>query len=374
MKQPAAESTSPKNTLDQQALSQWLNRNLAPDGEVRILSSKVPATGYSALTVLLDVEIEQGGSTTRGELVLRLEIPGKHVFLDTDIARQGQMMSALSRFGIPVPQVLAVESDTSILGGKFLLMDRVEGVSLPQSPNYHQAGLLTELDAGGRSRLWIDAVSTIARINMLNWRDGFEFLNRPQYGEPGLDQYLGWIVAWRDEAMENQPNPIIDKAIARLLERQPHNRHVNVLWGDSNPGNYLFSSSGSVVAVLDFEAAALGPAEIDLAWWFFMDEMLSFGQQRQSGLPEKREQIALFEAIIGRPVADLEYFELLAAVRIALVIARTANVLIKAGKLPASNKTALYNPAAQLLAMRLGIEGGEAGEDYAAFGAVMNDR
>lgn len=370
----SSDEKSPRKVIDEQALSQWLSHRLAPDGEVKILSSKVPATGYSALTVLLDVEIIQGGSTEQRPLVLRLEIPGKHVFLDTDIARQGRMMMALSRFRIPVPRVLAVESDTSILGGKFLLMERVDGVSLPQSPNYHQAGLLTELNAGGRGRLWIDAVSTIARINMLNWRDGFEFLNKPQYGEPGLDQYLGWIEAWRHEAMEKQPNPIIDQAIARLRALQPDNNHVNVLWGDSNPGNYLFSRSGDVVAVLDFEAAALGPAEIDLAWWFFMDEMLSFGQQRLSGLPERREQIALFEAIIGRSVADLEYFELLAAVRIALVIARTANVLIKAGKLPKTNKTALYNPAAQLLAARLGIAGGETGADYAAFSAVMNDR
>lgn len=360
--------------IDTAILTHWLADTLAPGSDIRLLSSAVPATGYSALTILLDAEIVSAGVSAVHHLVLRLEKPGQHVFLDTDIVRQGQMMRALGDVGMPVPRVLAIEADPTVLGGKFLVMERVQGVSLPQSPSYHLAGLLTELDDSGRRRLWNDAVSTIARINRLDWTQGFEFLDRPGYGKPGLEQYLGWLYAWRDEAMAGEADPIIDRAMARLMAEQPFNHHVNVLWGDSNPGNYLFNGDGQVVAALDFEAAALGPGEIDLAWWLFMDEMLSFGHQRQSGLPSREQQIALYEAILGRRAEDLDYFELLAAVRIALVIARTANVLIAAGRLPFDNKTAHFNPAIQLLAARLDMPGIDIGDHFAEFSRVMNSR
>ncbi|MFA5495259.1 MAG: phosphotransferase family protein [Porticoccaceae bacterium] len=360
--------------IDTATLTRWLADTLAPGSAIRLLSTAVPATGYSALTMLIDAEIVNGGAGAVHSLVLRLEKPGQHVFFDTDVARQGQMMRALGNFDMPVPRVLGIETDPAVLGGKFLVMERVEGVSLPQSPCYHVAGLLTELDDGGRCQLWNDAISTIARINRLDWNQGFGFLDRSRYGKPGLGQYLGWLSAWRDEAMAGAADPVIDRAMARLTAEQPFNHHVDVLWGDSNPGNYLFGRDGQVVAALDFEAAALGPGEIDLAWWFFMDEMLSFGHQRQSGLPSREQQIALYEAILGRRVEDLDYFELLAAVRIALVIARTANVLIEAGRLPPTNKTAHFNPAIQLLATRLDMPDIDIGSHFAEFSQVMNSR
>lgn len=374
MHQASPGGDAANSPIDQEALARWLTPILAPEGEVRLIAIKVPSTGYSALTVLMDAELRDSGGTRVRPLVLRLEKPGQHVFLDTDIARQGEMMMALGRFGLPVPRVVGIESDARLLGGKFLVMDRVEGLSLPQSPNYHIAGLLTELDDKGRRHLWDDALATIARINQLNWREGFQFLDKPRYGPPGLGQYLGWLQAWKEEAMEGQPDPVIDRALARLVSEQPLNPHVNVLWGDSNPGNYLFNPGGDVVAALDFEAAALGPAEIDIAWWFFMDEMLSHGHQRLPGLPSREEQLALYEAILGRRVSDLDYFELLAATRIALVIARTGNVLIKAGRLPPSNRVAHHNPAVLLLAMKLGIVPDDMGDHFAEFSRVMNDR
>src|SRR5690606_10410489 len=374
MHQAGSGGDTAKSPIDQQALAGWLGSRLAPGGAVRITGLRVPSSGYSALTVLVDVAVTEAGETRMRPLVLRLEKPGQHVFLDTDIARQGEMMMALGRLGVPVPRVVGIESDTRLLGGKFLVVDRSEGVSLPQSPNYHVAGLLTELDDKGRRHLWDDALSTIARINQLDWRNGFRFLDKPQYGPPGLGQYLGWLEAWKREAMAGEADPVIDRALARLMSEQPLNPHVNVLWGDSNPGNFLFNPRGDVVAALDFEASALGPAEIDIAWWFFMDEMLSHGQPRQPGLPTRDQQLALYEAILGRRVSDLDYFELLAATRIALVIARTGNVLIRAGRLPASNRVAHHNPAVLLLAMKLGIVPEDMGDHFAEFSRVMNDR
>lgn len=370
-----AEDTAPIITsVDLNALKQWLTRALSADREVSLHSISIPSTGYSAQTILFDLEMIKSGLAQSRKLVLRLEKVGQHVFLDTSLVRQGEMMQALGRCAIPVPAVVGVETDTSLLGGQFLVMERSQGTSLPQSPNYHVAGLLTELQPPQRRLLWEQALSTIARINRLNWREGFEFLNKPEYGTPGLVQYLTWLKAWRDEAMNQQTNEVLDAALEWLFARQPVNAPVDVLWGDSNPGNFLFTRDGQVSAVLDFEAAALGPAEIDLAWWFFMDEMFSAGHARQTGLPDRAEQIALFEQHLGRPVEHLDYYEVIAAIRIALVLARSTNLLIEAGRLPASNKTAHRNPALQLLAEKIHCEAEPVDADFSEFMAAMNER
>ena len=357
--------------LDRESLQKWLNQQLG--GGVTVRALHAPTNGYSAATLLIDADIESAGIVTARRWVLRLEKQDRHIFRDTDIARQGQMMRALAAHGLPAPNVIAIETDSAVLGGKFLLMDRIDGVSLPQHPNYHSEGLLTRLAAGRRRSLWADAITTIASINALERSPDFDFLDKPQYGAAGLDQYLGWLAAWRDEAMEGRANPVLDAALNRLLGDKPDNRHVEVLWGDSNPGNFLFSESGGVAAVLDFEAAALGPAEIDLGWWFYVDDLISFGSERLPGLPDRAEIIALFEATLGRKTSDLAYYEMLAALRMGLVIARTVNLLIRSGALPPDNTAACNNPCTQWLAMHMNIPAGDTGADFMAFTQAMND-
>lgn len=358
-------------TIDKNNLQHWLQQQLYPNDNCSIVNIAVPGSGYSAITGLVDVDVN--GQTQ--QLVLRLEKSGEHIFLDTDIGRQAQMMSALSQqTSIAVPGVRGLETDSRVLGGQFIVMDRVEGEALPQNPAYYSAGLLTRLNPENRFQMWTEAVEAVAQINRLDWQPGFTFLDKPYYGSPGLDQYLGWLGAWRDEAMDHQSNPVLDQAIATLLADKPHNTHVDVLWGDSNPGNFMFSEAGQVTAVLDFEAAALGPAEIDIGWWFFIDSMINFGVEPLAGIPDKAQLLASYEAKLGRKVQQLDYYELLAAVRIGLVIARTVKLLIKSGRLPADNRAATINPVTQMLAARLGIEGITAGPDYMAFAQAMSER
>src|SRR3546814_10851741 len=107
---------------------------------------------------------------------------------------------------------------------------------------------------------------------------------RSAYGPAGLDNYLDWIAAWRAQACGAEAHPVIDPAILWLSRNKPSGPAVELLWGDSNAGNFLFAPDGSVIAALDFEAAAIGPAEIDLSWWFFIDDMLSRSEEHTSEL------------------------------------------------------------------------------------------
>jgi aminoglycoside phosphotransferase (APT) family kinase protein len=355
-------------------LSGWLRTHLAGGADLAIREMTRPKGGFSAHTLLVKVAINHGDVWNDHDWVIRLEQSGRQLFLDTDIGRQAEVMRQLATRGIRVPVVLAVELDRSVLGGQFLVMERVYGHSLPQHPSYHAAGLLHDLSPHLRNALWRDALTTIGRINRNDWRDGFTFLDKPAYGVAGLDQYLGWLAAWKLMATDGRPHPVIDAAMDYLSSEKPAAPHVDVLWGDSNPGNILFSDDGSVAAVHDFEASALGPAEIDLAWWFFLDEMLSLGESRLVGLPDRATEIAMYEEALGRRVANLDYYQVLAGVRICLVVVRSTQIYIKDGRVPPTSRAGFDNPIVDLLARRLGIATNGASDDYMVLVTAMNQR
>jgi aminoglycoside phosphotransferase (APT) family kinase protein len=357
--------------IDLAPLSDWLRRNPALGRDCRIIGATMPKTGFSADTLL--VELADSASGTRA-LAVRIEHPGRDTFLDATIERQARMIAGLHAAGIPVPGLIGYEVELDPIGAPFMVMERVDGRSLPQHPSYHVAGWLHEIDEGLRAQVWANALGTMAAINRLDWQGGFGFLHSAAYGAPGLGAYLAWVGAWRDAACGDRGNTVIDAGLAWLESNRPADPGIELLWGDSNPGNVLFAEDGSVAAALDFEAAAIGPAEIDLAWWFFLDEMLAAGQPLPAGMPDASQQIAIYEAALGRPVRDLDYYRTLAGVRMSLVMAQTVSHLIADGLLPADSRAGLANPASAMLAQMIGAPSPGDFADYMQMVAVMNRR
>ena len=323
------------------------------------------AVGSSATTLICAITYGLGGTELKRDIVLRLESAAGPIFLDTDLRRQGEMMSALARSGIPTANVIGVEPDERVLGAPFMVMDRVSGRSLSRS---NRDGWLFELEPAERGAVWRNSIDAMARINRLKWDGGFEALNNTRHlGQPGINQYINWLIAWHTEILAGDKHKLLDPAMDYLRAAKPGSGHVDVLWGDSNPGNFLFADDLSVAAVLDFEAAALGPAEVDLGWWLMMDERRCGEGGRLEGLPERDQMVAVYEESLGRRVDNLPYFEVLAAVRMTLVVIRTVQRLIGEGKLQATCGAGLGNPYCVMLANKLGLSEPGVGEDFQQF-------
>lgn len=345
-----------------EALERWLGERLGVN--VASVEFGRASNGFSAETLFAKVNGRDGAERN---VVLRLEQPGGEIFLDTDIDDQARVLQALADNGVPSPPLLALESDRSIVGRRFLAMERVGGRNFPQAPSYYVNGWVRELDAAGRAAVWHNALSLLGQINRLTPADGFAFLDRPHHGLAGIDQYLGWLRAWRTEAVGPGPNRVIDAALDWLDANRPADIPVSLIWGDSNPCNILFNDDLTVSAALDFEAAALGPAEIDIGWWFFLDGVRGRDKDKLSGVPDRAECIAIYEAALGRSAVAVDYFEILGGVRMSLVIARTARRLVESGVLPADTPVALENPMAAALAELIGIAPPPIGDDFRAF-------
>lgn len=347
-------------------LRAWLD-----DPGLEIVRVESAANGFSAQTILAEIGASDG---SRREIVLRFEHPGMEIFLETDIALQAEVAKGLGRHGVPAPGIIGVECHGAVYGRRFMAMERAPGRGFPQAPSYLVAGWVKELPPEGRQQVWINALSMLGRIGRIDGPGDFAFLDRPAYGATGIVQYLGWLRAWRNDVLGTEGHAIIDAGLEYLEANPPQGLPTSLVWGDSNPGNMLFMDDLRIGAVLDFEAAALGPAEIDLGWWLFLDRRRSDGHPPLAGKPDRAECIAITEQELGRPMRAMDYFEIMGGVRMSLVVARTIARLKQRGALGPDNDAAMYNPIAGMLARLLDLPQPEAGDGFRQFVAAASGR
>jgi aminoglycoside phosphotransferase (APT) family kinase protein len=346
---------------------EWRNLTVAPM-DVQL------GSGFSAEIFFVDVAYEDDGGEQRRTLVVRRQPQTFEVVFGSDLSLQANMMAALDARGdVPVPAWVGIETDPELLGAPFLVMGRVEGQAATQRPNYNVEGWLVELSPQERGRAFANALEALAKVHAIDWREGFSFLDRPDRGAPGLDQYLGYLSEWHASLKRDRSMPIVDAAMAYILENKPAEAEVCVLWGDPTPSNTMWRPDGSVAALIDWELAALGPPELDLAWWLYFDDLFSrrFAVTRLDGLPGKDETIAIYERASGRTLRHMDYYDIVVALRMALVAAGAFDRQVAIGNIPPGNSSLDNNLMTLYLAERLGLPLPELGADFRAFMANL---
>ena len=342
---------------------EWLNLTLAP------LNVQL-GSGFSAEIFFVDVTYNDAAGAHARTLVVRVQPQSYEVVFGSDLKIQANMMKALNeKGGVPVPDWIGLEEDTELLGAPFLVMGRVEGQSATQRPNYNVEGFLVGFSPELRLKAWSNAIEAFAKLHALDWRDGFTFLARPDRGTTGLDQYIGYIKEWHAFAGKGRAMPIADAAMEYVLKNKPAEADTCVLWGDPTPSNTMFMPDGSIAALIDWELAALGPPELDLSWWLYFDDLFSrrFGAKRLPGLPTREETIAIYEAASGRKTRDMEYYDIVAALRIALVVVGAFDRQVSIGNISAANESLNANLMTLYLAEKLNLPLPVFGADFTAF-------
>ncbi len=154
------------------------------------------------------------------------------------------------------------------------------------------------------------------------------FLARPQHGDTALRQQVGYERWYYDWARDGVSYPLIESTFAWLEAHWPDERETVLNWGDARVGNILYRDF-TPVAVLDWEMATMGPREVDVAWMiflhdFFDDMAVRFGLAGMKDFMQRDSIMAEYEELSGQPVRNLEWFEVFAALRFAIVSVRTS--------------------------------------------------
>ncbi|MBI2767043.1 MAG: phosphotransferase family protein [Chloroflexi bacterium] len=283
----------------------YLRRRLPAADDVTIARLSGMPAGASNETVGVDLRLSCDGHEFELPLVLR---PQRHhgILAPYDIGRQFAVMRALAATDVPVPPVLWYERDPAVLGVPFFFMGRVHGETLPL---FWYGGSHARLAA---------AAETLARIHAVDWRAaGLGFLLPDPAVSPLPSPLHTELAQWRGRAehLRVAHSPLLIALGSYLAANEPADARHALLHGDPNPGNYLFRGD-SVVAVLDWELAAIGDPRSDLG--FYAALLTVFG-----GMPGDGGRSVLseaYEGMTGTPQHNLAYYEALGLYRMAIVM------------------------------------------------------
>jgi aminoglycoside phosphotransferase (APT) family kinase protein len=341
-----------------QTISSWLADHRPEWQQLELGELQMPGgTGFSNETLIFDASWTADGQQRSQGLVLRVEPTTYRVFLEADFENQFRVIRALGESGgVKVAPMIGFEPDPAVLGAPFFIMGKVLGVAPADAPPYNQEGFLVEMTPEQRERLWLSAVDQLAAIHRVDYRQlGFEFLSKPARGATGLEQQ----VAYYDEAFawaaDGKPQPVAEQAWSWLQAHVPADRPTELSWGDSRIGNMLFHD-GECRAVLDWEMVSLGGREMDLGWWLFLDRFHTdgYGLARLPGMGSRDDTILEWQSRTGLKAADLEFYEVFAGFRFAVVMIRLAQMAEEWG-LPVPPDMETNNPVTHVLAHLLDI-------------------
>jgi aminoglycoside phosphotransferase (APT) family kinase protein len=294
--------------------------------DARIANWRAADRGLSTETFLFDLQQEgDDGPTTMMQLVFRRP-PANSLYPDYDLTRQVMVMNRLRDTPIVVPTVCWLDRNDKDLGTPYYVMEQVPNIGTASDyPSYHSQGLYFDASPDQRATMWWGCVQAIADIHALDWRSlRLDKLLMPQRGARPLEQivaYCAEMLSWASK--ENRRTEFVE-AVEWLRDNIYEPEHLVLCWGDSRLSNILYGQQFEVAAVLDWELAYIGDHEADLAWLLFLDWACSEyeGVPRLDGTPSREQTVARYEQLTGRPVRNLRYNEVLAAVEIGLPVSR----------------------------------------------------
>ena len=338
------------------AFTRWLADALGADGLVLGASGAPPFNGASNDTLVVQASWTVSGSAHAGGFVIRRPPVGASLYEHYDLTAQYATMAALVDTDVPVPPLIGFEADTSVLGSPFYVMGEVAGQAPPDLPPYTQVGWLLPLSTEDQARLYAASIEMLARVHCLD-ASALALSHLP--GGPdggGLRAQLASVESWYRWAVTGVANPVLDATLAWLLANQPAASPEGLNWGDARIGNMMYRDLVPV-AVLDWEMAAIGPAEVDLGWWLFLYRFHTegMGAPPLPGFPDDARTVAMWEVAVGRPAHDVHYYQVLAGFRFGIIVLRAARKMVAAGQLAPEQSYERVNGATLILADLLGL-------------------
>ncbi len=304
-------------------LARWLADRLGT-GTVVLTDWRRPDGGYASDTVFVRASWSRSGAAYVEDLVLRTPVAGPGTFADYDLVAQWHAQRAAADAGVPVADP-RLEEDPAWIGRPFVVMRRVDG---------HVAGgvpvadpWLLALDEADRGRVARGLVEVLARVHravppgpaVVPHRDNGAELDH-------WEAYLHW-------SSGGAPLSTLVDALDWCRRHRPVDEPApTLLWGDARLENVVVGDDLAVLAVLDWDMAAVGAPWHDLAWLTSLDTTMEhlFGR-RLPGWPDRTATIAAYEEATGGTVGGLDWYETLALLRSTALLTRLGYLRRDAG-------------------------------------------
>ncbi len=284
----------------------WLRQEGSWGSDVEVIALRRPGVGYSSNTFLVDLSGDPGE-----RIVLRLP-PDRDTHMGDNLQRQVRVQNALAAADIPAPSPARHEPDDRWLGQPFLVMPCVDG---------HVGGEVPAIDewvSGSSSEqqatLYDSFTDRMADVHRFDWRSGPSGLLEVLRGSD--DRLVDHVDYWRTYlawATDGAPPSRVVARLDRAAATAPVvDLPTSLLWGDARLGNAIFDDDRHVVALIDWETACIGPAELDVGYWLGLEAVVDdLMGTRVAGFADRDRTVTRYEDRLGRALVDLGWFETL---------------------------------------------------------------
>lgn len=280
------------------------------------------------------------------QLVLRMPPPGARAVGPADVVGQARLLQALKRNGVPVPAVRWLGSDPRWLGRPFSVVERLEGasVSLEDPAAAPPAAELAEAALG--------AAEVLAHLHRLDWSSVAPFLGPPLEAAEDVTRWDPFL----ERAAEPELVALAPTLRSMLLAAAPPAPRTGIFHGDFQWSNLLLDR-GKLVAVLDWELAAVGPVLNDLGWLCLFSDPESWAPPFDlPAVPPPRDLVSAYERASHSNVGALGWYRALAGYKFAIIAALNLG-LHRRGKRPDPFYELLVPSVPRLLARGLALLG-----------------
>ncbi|XP_006148057.1 acyl-CoA dehydrogenase family member 10 isoform X1 [Tupaia chinensis] len=255
------------------------------------------------------------------QLVLRKKPPGTLLPSAHAIEREFRVMKALASAGVPVPHVLDLCEDSSVIGTPFYLMEYCPGL-IYKDPS------LPGLEPSQRRAIYTAMNRVLCKIHSVD----LKAVGLEDYGKQGdylARQVQTWIKQYRASATGRIPT--MERLIEWLPLHLPRQQRTAVVHGDFRLDNIMFHPEKTeVLAVLDWELSTLGDPLADVAYSclahhlpssFALLKGISDCDVTQLGIPTVEEYLSMYCLHMGiPPVENWNFYMAFSFFRVAAIL------------------------------------------------------
>lgn len=287
-------------------------------GDVRVSDVRQVGTaaGGSNGTLLFQAEFYSAEGRVSRDFVLRF-LPVKGLFQKYDIAAQFNLQHALEATDVPVPIQYWLDQTGAYLERPGYIMGRVRGESPPMT--WMTSGIIKDASPEDRGKMFSAHIKALATIHAVDWRAaGLEWMQERASGSRPMEREVNWYsdaLAW-----SKMPSYVEMLAPVRawLIANEPDDVETVICHGDANLGNYMFDGV-DITAVVDWEMSFLGAPECEVCYLMIGDQMIQNDVAPLEGVPSYEAFKQEYEAVSGRRLKHMPYFELHTFYRVAVI-------------------------------------------------------
>ena len=234
-----------------------------------------------------------------------------------DMAREYRVMSALARTPVPVPAMVMLCEDTSVIGAPFYVMEYVDGSILRHTKD------TSDLDDAQRTALAHRLIDTLADLHEVDPVT----VGLGDFGH--ADGFLLRQVRRWTEQLERSRTRVIpgsDNLAAELARCVPVSQRASVVHGDYRLDNVIVGADQRIRAVLDWEMATLGDPLCDLGLLPVyalpvpgVAGVVSDGMGPHNGFPSMGSLIQRYADRSGLDVSALSWYTALGYYKLAVI-------------------------------------------------------